>query len=81
MIQLILTEVQEQLLTTSFEPVEVVDRRGRVLTQIRSNWTDDEIAEAMRKAHESGFATESIFETTERLMQDYPIPDSAKCAG
>ena len=74
MIQLILTDEQHRLLATARELVEIVDRRGRVLTRVKSNWADEEIDEILKKGEESGLATESIFEVTERLMRDYPIP-------
>ena len=74
MIQLTLTEEQQAILSASRELVEIVDRRGRILTRVKSNWTDEEIDEILRKGAESGIATESLFELTERLRREYPIP-------
>ena len=53
MTQLILTEEQQQLLANSTDAIEIVDRGGRVLTRVRSGWTDAEIAEALLKSAES----------------------------
>ena len=78
MIQMILSEEQQQLLTGAQEPVEIVDRRGRLLTRVQSGWTDAEIAEALLKAHESGLASETFSETVARLKRDYPIPTSGR---
>ena len=74
MIQMILSPEQEEFLANAQEPVEIVDRRGRVLMRVAARWTDAEIEEIERKGQESGLATESIFELTERLRRDYPVP-------
>ena len=77
MIQMILSEEQQQLLSNAKEPVSIFDRGGRLLTRVQSGWTDGEIAEALLKANESGLSPESFSETVARLKQDYPIPATA----
>ena len=73
MIQMILTEEQQQILTNAQEPVEILDRRGRVLTRVRWGWSDAEIAEALERSRNSGPAV-PVADFFERLKKSHPIP-------
>ena len=73
MIQMILTEEQQQLLSNAQEPVEILDRRGRVLTRVRARWTDAEIAEILEKSRNSG-PDVPVSEVFDRLRKSHPIP-------
>ena len=72
MIQMVLTEEQQQLLSSATEPVEILDRRGRVLTRVRTSWTDAEIAEALSRSHNSG-PDVPVSEMFAKLRKLYPI--------
>lgn len=50
MIQLILTEEQQRLLDQSSEPVQILDRSGRVLSKIGSWFSEAEIATAKKRS-------------------------------
>ncbi len=52
MMQLILTEEQQRILDESDEPVQVMDRTGRLLASVSIEATEAEIAEAHRIAKE-----------------------------
>lgn len=52
MIQLILTEEQQRLLDQSNEPVQVVDRTGRLLASVPVEASEEELAEAHQIAAE-----------------------------
>ena len=71
MIQMILTEEQQQLLSNAQEPVEILDRRGRVLTRVRTRWTEAEINEALEKSRNSG-PDVPLSEAITRLEKRHP---------
>ena len=71
MVQMILTDEQLKFLAETREPVEIIDRAGRILTRIKPAWTEAEVAEAVRKAKESGLGG-SPREALEHLKLTYP---------
>ncbi len=73
MIQMILTEEQQRLLTESHEPVEIVDRAGRRLTTVKQGWTDAEVIEVLTHSRASGEGG-SHSDLVQRLKVKYPIP-------
>ena len=73
MIQMILTEEQQRLLTESREPVEIVDRSGRRLTTVKQGWTDAEVIEVLTHSRASGDGG-SHSDLVQRMKVKYPIP-------
>ncbi len=73
MIQMILTEEQQRLLTETREPVEIVDRSGRHLTTVKEGWTDAEVIEVLTRSRSSGDGG-MLSDLVHRLKAKYPIP-------
>ena len=73
MIQMILTEEQQQLLTESKESVEIVDRSGRRLTTIRAGLTDAEVVEILTRSRSSGDAG-TLSGLVKSLSEKFPVP-------
>lgn len=73
MIQMILTEEQQRLLSEAVEPVEIVDRSGRHLTTVKEGWTDAEVIDVLTRSRASGDGG-TLTELVHRLKEKYPIP-------
>ena len=73
MIQMILTEEQQRLLTEAVEPVEIVDRSGRHLATVQEGWTDAEVIEVLTRSRSSGDGG-TLSDLVHRLKDKYPIP-------
>ncbi len=73
MIQMILTEEQQRLLTETREPVEIVDRYGRHLTTVKEGWTDAEVIEVLTRSRSSGDGG-MLSDLVHRLKAKHPIP-------
>jgi hypothetical protein len=74
MIQMILTEEQQRLLTDAKESVEIVDRSGRRLTTVRGGLTDAEVVEILTRSRSSGDEG-TLSDLVKRLTDKFPIPD------
>lgn len=73
MIQMILTEEQQRLLSEAVEPVEIVDRSGCHLTTVKEGWTDAEVIDVLTRSRASGDGG-TLTELVHRLKEKYPIP-------
>ena len=73
MIQMILTEEQQRLLSEAVEPVEIVDRSGHHLTTVKEGWTDAEVIDVLTRSRASGDGG-TLTELVHRLKEKYPIP-------
>jgi len=69
MTQLVLSDEQARQLSQTSEPVELVDREGRHLGYVTSDFSPEEIAEAERRAGSSGpwYTTQEVLKHLESL--------------
>lgn len=74
MIQMILTEEQQRLLTDAKESVEIVDRSGRRLTTVHRGLTDAEVVEILTRSRSSGDEG-TLSDLVKNLTDKFPIPD------
>ena len=73
MIQMILSEEQQRLLTNAKESVEIVDRSGRRLTTVRGGLTDADVVEILTRSRSSGDGV-TLSDLVKSLTEKFPVP-------
>ncbi len=72
MIQLVLTEEQQRLISESTEPVEIVGPSGRVLATVLHGYTESELREVAEEAR-SFTPVGTLRELLDRLKSSQPV--------